>query len=251
MHTLRPNSRRRFTHFPHLGRPPCRSGNSQPAKNASPPFYVSSAVFLTPSIKPAPPFYAFPAPRKTSLSVGKFPTRKEYFAAVLRPLSRFSHSVDKTRSVVLRILRLKELPKKEKRRGISATDTPLSPTPRSLQCGLYPTRLDSTRIYHQSQRLFTNKIPLDKTRALSTLFVIPAAVVLLVIIDALHIFALFGVTVFGILFFLFNSLFASVLVADILLNALLVCVYSRKHLRPNTGNQSITLCTLDFHAELC
>ena len=48
MHTLRPNGRRRFTHFPHLGRPPCRSGNSQPAKNASPPFYISSAVFLTP-----------------------------------------------------------------------------------------------------------------------------------------------------------------------------------------------------------
>ncbi len=146
-------------HFPHLGRPPCRSGNSHPAKNTSPPFYVRSAVFLTPSIKPAPPFYAFPASRKTSLSVGKFPTRKEYFAAVLRPLSRFSHSVDKTRSAVLRILRLKELPKKEKRRGISATDTPLSPTPRSLQCGLYPTRLDSTRISHQSQRLFTNKNP--------------------------------------------------------------------------------------------
>ena len=146
-------------HFPHLGRPPCRSGNSHPAKNTSPPFYVRSAVFLTPSIKPAPPFYAFPASRKTSLSVGKFPTRKEYFAAVLRPLSRFSHSVDKTRSAVLRILRLKELPKKEKRRGISATDTPLSPTPRSLQRGLYPTRLDSTRIYHQSQRLFINKIP--------------------------------------------------------------------------------------------
>ena len=59
MHTLRPNGRRRFTHFPHLGRPPCRSGNSQPAKNTSPPFYVRSAVFLTPSIKPAPPFYAF------------------------------------------------------------------------------------------------------------------------------------------------------------------------------------------------
>ena len=194
-------------HFPHLGRPPCRSGNSHPAKNASPPFYVRSAVFLTPSIKPAPPFYAFPAPRKTALPVGKFPTRKEYFAAVLRPLSRFSHSVDKTRSAVLRILRLKELPKKEKRRGISATDTPLSPTPRSLQCGLYPTRPDSTRISRQSQRLFTNKIPLDKTRALSTLFVIPTAVVLLVIIDALHIFALFGVTAFGFLFLLFNSLF--------------------------------------------
>ena len=115
MHTLRPNGRRRFTHFPHLGRPPCRSGNSQPAKNTSPPFYVRSAVFLTPSIKPAPPFYAF-------------------FAS-------------------------KNSPKKEKRRGISATDTPLSPTPRSLQCGLYPTRLDSTRILPQSQRLFTNKIP--------------------------------------------------------------------------------------------
>ena len=202
--------------------------------------------------KRPPPFYAFPAPRKTALSVGKFPTRKEYFAAVLRPLSRLSHSVDKTRSAVLRILRrLKELPKKEKRRGISATDTPLSPTPRSLQCGLYPTRPDSTRISRQSQRLFTNKIPLDKTRTLSTLFVIPAAVVLLVIIDALHIFALFGVTVLGILFFLFSFLFASVLVADILLDALLVCVYRSKHLRPNTGNQSITLCTLDFHAKLC
>ena len=187
--------------------------------------------------KRPPPFYAFHAPRKTSLSVGKFPTRKEYFAAVLRPLSRFSHSVDKTRSAVLRILRrLEDLPpQKEKRRGISATDTPLSPTPRSLQCGLYPTRPDSTRISHQSQRLFTNKIPLDKTRALSTLFVIPTAVVLLVIIDALHIFALFGVTVLDILFFLFNSLFASVLVADIFLCVLLVCVYSSKHLRPNTG----------------
>lgn len=42
--------------------------------------------------KRPPPFYAFPAPRKTSLSVGKFPTRKEYFAAVLRPLRRFTHS---------------------------------------------------------------------------------------------------------------------------------------------------------------
>ena len=153
MHTLRPNGRRRFTHFPHLGRPPCRSGNSQPrkeclaavlqialprrkllrrfgysrlAKNSSPPFYVRSAVFPTPSIKPTPPFYAF------------FTSNNP--------------------------------PKKEKRRGISATDTPLSPTPRSLQCGLYPTRPDSTRISRQSQRLFTNKNPLDKTRALSTLF---------------------------------------------------------------------------------
>lgn len=148
-----------------------RFGYLPSAKNASPPFYVRSAVFLTPSIKPAPPFYAFPASRITSLSVGKFPTRKEYFAAVLRPFSRFSHSVAKPHSdffltpspipaAVLRILRhLKELPKKEKRRGISATDTPLSPTPRSLQCDLYPTRLDSTRISPQSQRLFTNKIP--------------------------------------------------------------------------------------------
>lgn len=92
MHTLRPNGRRRFTHFPHLGRPPCRSGNSQPAKNTSPPFYVRSAVFLTPPLKPAPPFYAFSASKNS--------------------------------------------PKKEKRRGISATDTPLSPTPRSLQCSL-------------------------------------------------------------------------------------------------------------------
>ena len=109
MHTLRPNDRRRFTHFTHLGRPPCRSGNSQPAKNTSPPFYVRSAVFLTPSIKPAPPFYAFSAASKNS-------------------------------------------PKKEKRRGISATDTPLSPTPRSLQCGLYPTHFPpkSTPFHQQN-----------------------------------------------------------------------------------------------------
>ena len=112
------NPLRRFMYFPHLGRPPCRSGNSHPAKNASPPFYVRSAVFLTPSIKPAPPFYAF-------------------FAS-------------------------KNYPKKEKRRGISATDTSLSPTPRSLQCGLYPTRLDSTRNLPQSQRLFTSFFAFDK-----------------------------------------------------------------------------------------
>lgn len=77
MHTLRPNGRRRFTHFPHLGRPPCRLGNSQPAKNTSPPFYVRSAVFLTPSLNPIPtffllrrqsppPFYAFSASNNSS-----------------------------------------------------------------------------------------------------------------------------------------------------------------------------------------
>ena len=55
--------------------------------------------------KRPPPFYAFHAPQKTALPVGKFPTRKEYFAAVLRPLSRFSHAVDKTRFAVLRISR--------------------------------------------------------------------------------------------------------------------------------------------------
>lgn len=103
MHTLRPNDRRRFTHFPHLGRPPCRSGNSQPAKNTSPPFYVRSAVFLTPSLNPIPTFFLL---RRQS------------------PLRRFTHSPPQT------------TPQKEKRRGISATDTPLSPTPRSLQCSL-------------------------------------------------------------------------------------------------------------------
>ena len=45
MHTLRPNDRRRFTPLPPLGKPPCRSGNSQPAKNTSPPFYVLTDRF--------------------------------------------------------------------------------------------------------------------------------------------------------------------------------------------------------------
>ena len=126
--------------------------------------------------KRPPPFYAFPAPRKTALSVGKFPTRKEYFAAVLRPLSCFSHSAAKTRSAVLCISRTSEdrlagweipNPQRTPRRRFTRSPPPQRTpqkreTPRHLCHGHSPkphSSLSATRSSPHSPRFYTHLPP--------------------------------------------------------------------------------------------